>query len=156
VVNLGRNSIVLGNMRVTGLNGQFSNSVILVGTLDPGGYFTLDATYIPDFPGSTDLIVSVDYTNDFNQSEVITETLTVDVIEQPIIEQPADGSQNGSSAITPQGPETFLHKIWRFILGLIGLDSGIINQSSNNNQPIETSTPEKPIIIPIQPPLKGP
>ena len=156
VVNLGRNSVVLGNMHVNGSNGQFSNNVILVGTLDPGGYFTLDATYIPDLPGSTDLIVTIDYTNDFNQSEVIIETLTVEVMEQTIIEPPNNGSQNGSTNIIPQAPETFLHKVWRFILGLIGLDSGIISQSLNNNQPIETVSPEQPIIVPIQPPLKGP
>jgi len=156
VVNLGRNSIVLGNMHVNGSNGQFSNNVILVGTLDPGGYFTLDATYTPELPGQTDLIVSIDYTNDFNQAQVITETLTVDVMEQSNIETPTDGSQNGSADILPQAPETFLHKIWRFILGLIGLDSGIIYQSSNTNQPIETVSPEQPIIVPVQPPLKGP
>jgi hypothetical protein len=143
-------------MHVNGSNGQFSNNVILVGTLDPGGYFTLDATYIPDLPGSTDLIVTIDYTNDFNQAEVISETLTVEVMEQTIIEPPNNGSQNGSTNIIPQAPETFLHKVWRFILGLIGLDSGIISQSLNNNQPIETVSPEQPIIVPIQPPLKGP
>jgi len=156
VVNLGRNSIVLGNMRVNGESGQFSNNTILVGTLDPGGYFTLDATYTPDIPGTVDLIVSIDYTNDFNQSQVITKTISVDVMEQPIIEPPTDGRQNGGTDVTPPSSETFLQKIWRFILGLLGLDSGISTSQPSEYQPIETTSPEKPIIVPVQPPLKGP
>jgi hypothetical protein len=156
VVNLGRNSIVLGNMHVSGLSGQFSNNTVFVGTLDPGGYFTLDASYIPELAGSTDLIVSIDYTNDFNQSQVITKTLTVDVLEQTMIEQPTDGSQNGGTNTIPPTPETFLQKVWRFILGLIGLDSGLNStKSSNNNQPTQPSSTQQPIIVPVQP-LKGP
>jgi hypothetical protein len=71
VVNLGRNSVVLGIMQVTADSGQFLNNSILVGTLEPGGYFTLDANYIPDQPGFIGLIVTIDYTNDFNASEII-------------------------------------------------------------------------------------
>jgi len=156
VVNLGRNSIVLGNMRVNGQGGQFINNTILVGTLDPGGYFTLDATYIPDIPGTTNLVISIDYTNDFNQPQVITKTLSIDVLEQPMIEPPADGSQNGGLDVAPPSSETFVQKLWRFILGLFGLDSGINTTQPPEYQPVETISPEKPIIIPVQPPLKGP
>jgi len=158
VVNLGHNSVVLGNMRVDADTGQLSNNSILVGTLEAGGYFTLDATYIPDQAGPVDLFVTIDYTNDFNEREVISETLTVDVIEQPVIEPPVDGGQNGNSIVIPSQPETFLQKVWRIILGLIGLDSGAnSSQSPVNDQPLETTNPgEQPIIVPVQPPLKGP
>lgn len=155
VVNLGRNSIVLGNMKVTGVSGQFTNNSILVGTLDPGGYFTLDASYIPDAAGPTELTVTIDYTNDFNQSQAITKTLSVEVVEQPIIEPPINGGQNGGGEFIPPAPETFLQKIWRLILGLIGLDSGVATPQPSTNQPIETVVPGKPIIVPAQP-LKGP
>jgi hypothetical protein len=155
VVNLGRNSIILGNMKINGSNGQFTNNSILVGTLDPGGYFTLDATYIPDQPGPTDLIVTIDYTNDFNQHQVITKTLTVEVMEQPVIEPPIDGSQDGGFDINPPAQETFIQKVWRFILGLIGLDSGVPSTQPSASPPVETAPAEKPIIIPVQP-LKGP
>jgi hypothetical protein len=155
VVNLGRNSIVLGNMKVSGFDGQFSNNSILVGTLEPGGYFTLDATYIPFSAGSMELIVTIDYTNDFNQSQLITKTLTVDVIDVPVIEPPSDGEQDGGVYINPPQSESFLHKIWRFILGLLGLDSGYGTSSTSPNNPQETASPEKPIIVPVQP-LKGP
>ncbi len=157
VVNLGRSSIVLGMMRVEAPSGQLSNSSILVGTLDPGGYFTLDATFIPDVPGTTDLLISIDYTDDFNQQQVVTDTLTVDVMDQPIIEPPVDGNPNGGIDVPSQAPETFLHKVWRFVLGLIGLDSGLsTGQPSTGEQPLATPSPEKPVIVPAQPPLKGP
>ena len=99
VVNLGRNSIVLGMMRVEAPSGQLSNNSILVGTLDPGGYFTLDAIFIPDIPGTTDLIVSIDYTDDFQPTTGDHRYLTVDVMDQPIIEPPVDGNQNGGSDV---------------------------------------------------------
>jgi len=158
VVNLGHNSVVLGNMRVDADTGQFSNNSILVGALEAGGYFTLDANYIPDQAGPVDLLVTIDYTNDFNQLEVVTKTLTVEVLDQPVIEPPTDGGLNGNSEVIPTQPETFLQKVWRFILGLIGLDSGInSSQSPTSNQPLESPIPgEQPIIIPVQPPLKGP
>jgi hypothetical protein len=157
VVNMGRSSTVLGTMSVSAVSGQLTNNSIFVGNLDQGGYFTLDTTYIPDLAGTTDLLVSVNYTNDFNQPEVITQTLTVEVIDQPIIEPPIDGNPDGGPVIPPQEPETFLHKVWRFILGLIGLDSGLnTGQTINNNQPDGAATPEQPGIIPAQPPLKGP
>ena len=74
----------------------------------------------------------------FNQAQIITKTLTVDVMDQPIIEPPIDGGQNGGPDVIPPQPETFLQKVWRFILGLIGLDSGLnTNSSTINEKPIE-------------------
>jgi hypothetical protein len=157
VVNLGRNSVVLGNMRVNADFGQFSNNSILVGTLESGGYFTLDASYIPDQPGPIDLVVAIDYTNDFNEMHVITRTLTVDVMEQPIIEPPIDDGQYPDGEVIPPQEETFLQKIWRFILGLIGLDSGVEDSPTGEEIPVETAIPDGgPIIIPIEGPAKGP
>ena len=158
VVNLGKNSVVLGNMHVDAETGQFSNNSILVGTLEAGGYFTLDATYTPDMPGEVDLLVSIDYTNDFNQREVITETLSIEVMDQPIVEPPIDTGQNGNGEVVITQPETFLQKLWRFILGFIGLDSGINSlQTTISDQPLDTTIPEEqPNVVPIKPPLKGP
>jgi len=155
VVNLGRNSIVLGNMKVSSTSGQFTNNTILVGNLDPGGYFTLDASFIPELAGQVDLLVEIDYTNDFNQPQVITKTLTVEIQDQPIIEPPIDGGQNSGTGIPLPVQETFLQKLWRFVLGLFGLDSGVSTPQPSELQPNGAVPTEKPIIIPVQP-LKGP
>jgi hypothetical protein len=55
VVNLGRKSIVLGNMTVTAENADLMNNTTLVGTLEPGGYFPLDLMLIPQVPGPLEL-----------------------------------------------------------------------------------------------------
>jgi hypothetical protein len=158
VVNLGRNSVVLGIMQVTADSGQFLNNSILVGTLEPGGYFTVDANYIPEQPGFVNLVVNIDYTNDFNQAEIITETLSIEVMEQPIIEPAPDEVADGNGENIAAQSETLIQKIWRFILGLFGLDSSFSEtHPSISDQPLETAFPEEQQnIIPVQPPLKGP
>lgn len=128
VANLGRSSVVLGSMRVTAAQGgaQFSNNLTLVGSLDAGGYFTLDATVTPDQPGPLELIVTVGYTDDFNQPQVITDTLEVDVQAAPV--EPGGGTGPGGGEGGAEFPssarESFGQKAWRFVLGMIGLDSG--------------------------------
>jgi hypothetical protein len=77
-------------------------------------------------------------------------------MEQPVIEPPTDEGQNGGNDMNPPQTESFLHKVWRFILGLLGLDSGINTPTNPENIPQEPTSPEGPIIIPVQPPLKGP
>jgi len=122
IVNLGRKTSVLGNMRVTAEGGAtFANNIILIGNLDPGGFFTLDATVIPETAGTLELLITVDYTDDFNQHRTITDTVTVEVIESVPVD-PGDGG--GPIEPPPPEPETFWQKVLRFIRGLFGLDSG--------------------------------
>jgi hypothetical protein len=123
IVNLGRNSTVLGNMRVTGENAQFANNVILVGALDPGGFFTLDATYIPEQPGQQELLVTVDYTDDFNEQRRITQTITVEVLDMPSWEPP-DGGNGGPFEPVPQPELTLWQRFVRFLRAMFGLDTG--------------------------------
>ena len=107
----------------------------LVGALDPGGYFTLDAIVIPDQPGPLQLVVTVDYTDDFNQPQVITQTLNVEVMEGGPVVGPGEGPGGSGEGGPPPEPETFLQKAWRFILGLIGLDSGQPNPGGGQVPP---------------------
>jgi len=130
VVNLGRKAVVLGNMVVDGAGAQYSNNSILVGALDVGGYFTLDALIVPDQPGPLEAVVTINYTDDFNQAQVITRTLAVQVEEmiapEPI---PGEGMQDGSGEpILEQQPETWWQKLVRFIKGMLGLDSSTPQQ----------------------------
>ena len=141
ITNLGRKSAVLGNIKVTAQNADVTNNVSLVGALEPGGYFTLDANVMPYQAGPLDLEVTVNYTDDFNQQRVIVQNMSIEVQEMPAPEPMPEGQDpnfptdgNGSS-----GNETLWQKIVRFFKGLFGLDSS-------------PSTPEGPVEeIPIEP-----
>jgi hypothetical protein len=153
IVNLGRNSVILGNMQINTLGGQLSNNVILIGTLETGGYFTLDANFIPDTPGTYELDVSVDYLDDFNQSQVISQTLTVEVLDSGVVEPGLNGDMGGEVEQPVEQPETFLQKLWRFILGFLGLDSSLNSGQSSTIDPYI----EEPVYDGTQSvPLKGP
>lgn len=71
VVNLGKRLSVLGTMKVESVDGTIENGTSLVGALDAGGYFTLDAMVIPEQAGTMTLDITIDYTDDFNQPRTI-------------------------------------------------------------------------------------
>ncbi len=138
ITNLGKKSAVLGSMKMTTNNGFIENDSTLVGNIEAGGFFTFDSTVFPDTPGALELTVTINYTDDFNQSRSIVKTLTLDVMEMPLEPTPDPNLPNGGEFPLPGAEETFWQKAWRFILGLFGLDSGAPQQQ------------------PIQPPMEEP
>ncbi len=153
IVNLGKRTAVLGNMKITSDAGTIENGNILVGSLDAGGYFTLDSMLFPDFPGKVKLNIVIEYTDDFNQPRTIEKTIEVDV-EEGFIEPTPDPSMNGEGGgggggeFMPIAQETFLQKTWRFVLGLLGLDSAPPAPTPDMQIPSEE-------IFPIQPNQSG-
>jgi len=174
VVNLGRKQAVLGSMRVVakpaeGMPGaQMMNNSTLIGALDPGGYYTLDATMIPEAPGPLDLLVSLDYTDDFNQAQVITRTITVQIEEMMVGPDggippdggfPPDGGEIPGGEIPGNGgaqSESFGQKLVRFLKGLFGLDSAQPAGGEEFMPPVEGipgGDSEEPVNV--MPPIKG-
>jgi len=152
ITNLGKKATVLGNIKMTAANADVSNNVSLVGALDPGGYFTLDANVMPFQAGPLQLDITVNYTDDFNQPRTIQQTMSVEVQEMPTPEVipggdgqiPPDGGNSG-------GSETFWQKIVRFFKGLFGLDSSPTTPVTPGQE-----FPTEPIPVkPIQPGPKG-
>jgi hypothetical protein len=154
IVNLGRNLVIFGNLTVSGQGAQFINNTTLIGPLDAGGYFTLDANIIPDQAGALELEFYVDYTDDFNQAQIITQSLTIDV-QEIFIPEPDVPTPNGGEPIIDNEPETFWDRILRFILGFIGLDSAKKSSSESINLPVDSSSEGEFEGEPV-PPLKGP
>ena len=126
VVNVGKRSAVLGNITVQTDSGTVENGTGLVGSIDAGGYYTMDAMLIPEKSGKIILNVTIDYTDDFNEPRTIDKTLEVEVMEgmteEPIID-PSQSGGGGGGEMPVAAPETALQKVWRFVLGLLGLDS---------------------------------
>ena len=139
VISLGKRNVVLGKMIVKSGGGVVENGEGLVGSLDPGAYFTLDAQVTPNGPGPLDLNITIEYTDDFNQVRTITKTLTVDVSDMSMQPTPDMSMQGGGSSNSTQ-PESFWQKVWRFILGLFGLDS-----SSSVSTPVPVGPTQTPM-----------
>jgi hypothetical protein len=155
VVNLGKSSVVLGNMVVSAPDSQLENNNSLVGPLDPGGYYTLDVVLIPGQPGSSDVSVQISYTDDFNQPNAIMDTIPIEILDMPVIEPPVeDGGNNGGNIPGEEiQPETFWQKLLRFFKGLFGLDSAAptpISPVPADSTP-SGETPEKPVPVPRGP-----
>jgi hypothetical protein len=149
IVNLGRKTAVLGTMTVTAGDAYLENNSILIGTLESGGYFTLDPLIIPNLPGPLELNIQINYTDDFNQQQVILQTIIVDVLEAPPFE-PVDPGVDGGVIEPEPEPETFWQKVWRFVLGLLGLDSAPKTPDTYQGEPLpfEETLPQQEYPVP--------
>jgi len=142
VVNLGRRLAVLGNLKIEASNGLIENGTSLIGSLDAGGYFTVDSFFTPEQTGVMTLDVTIDYVDDFNRPRSITKTLEIEVMEAVLEENP-DSSGGGEEIVEPE-QETIWQKIRRFILGILGLDSS----SPASGDSVEPQIKELPIPAP--------
>lgn len=59
IVNLGKRLVVLGTMKIEAQGATIENGTSLVGSLDAGGYFTLDAFVTPEGPGPLTLEITI-------------------------------------------------------------------------------------------------
>lgn len=149
VTNLSRKTAVLGNMKVSAENASLFNDVLLVGALEPGGYYTLDTEITPMQEGPLELVVTINYTDDFNQPRSVTQLLTINVMPEP--EMP--GGLEGEGGVVEPGepvveqPQTFWNVIWRFVKGIFGLGSDVeqeIPQGGEEIAPEEFISPARP------------
>jgi hypothetical protein len=132
ITNLSRKSTVLGNMTVTTDSGDILNGTSLVGNLDPGGYFTLDAMYTPFMEGKAKINITINYTDDFNQLRTYESSMEIEV--QPAMVMPEEPTQtNPEMPIEPEEPTGFFAKIWNAIKGFLGIGT--------SSEPVPPSVP---------------
>jgi hypothetical protein len=149
VVNIGRKAVVLGTMKVTSPTAELTNNEALIGPLDIGGYYTLDVNAFPQQVGTLDLLITINYTDDFSQPGVVTDTLSVEVMEgAPLEPIPGEGGFEGGEVPPESPPETIWQKVVRFVKGLFGLDSGVATPTPSP----EEFMPEEPVPVPVQGP----
>ena len=146
ITNLAKKPVVLGNVTVTAPSGELSNNTMLIGALDPGGYFTLDASYMPAEAGPLKLNFEIRYSDDFNQLRTYNTSLDLEV--QPAIEMPAlvpQLDENGNPILDEMGnpimvdpnqqfnggeapqvtEESFWTKIWNAIKSFFGIGATV-------------------------------
>lgn len=136
IVNVGKKSVILGTMKIASSAGMVENGTLQIGYLDTGGYLTQDAMLMPEMAGEVTLTITVDYVDDFNQPQTITQELTINVIDMPAPEIIEDPGISNPTDYMPTN-ETFWQKVWRFIRGLFGLDSSPNKQEFNPEMPME-------------------
>jgi hypothetical protein len=126
VVNQDRASARLGNLHLTCLNAQIEAPNAYVGTLDEGGYFTQDVVIVPTQAGLLELVITLEYYDDFNQLQSLQYSLHLEVADNP-----APAQSPAETGLEPDAPQTggesarppFLTILWRLVLGFLGLDS---------------------------------
>jgi hypothetical protein len=117
LINRGLTAVTLGNMTVTAEGADLSNNILLVGNLDSGNYFSLDATIIPQQPGPLTLTITVDYTDAFNQPQQITKTMQL-TIEGDLQPTPAPGAETEDPS---QSSDNFWDNLWAALRGFFGV-----------------------------------
>ncbi|MEN6531045.1 MAG: hypothetical protein ABFD17_04600 [Anaerolineaceae bacterium] len=145
ITNLGKKTYVLGNMKVTAENADVYNNVLMVGALDPGGYFTLDASLMPYQEGPLELNIQINYTDDFNQPRTIDQVIPVEILPAPEIPPEIGNGTEGGGGIVEPVQETFWQKVVRFFKGLFGAGSG------KEEQPVNPEVPTEDVVVPVIP-----
>lgn len=106
---------------------EVSPQVVQVGSIESGGYFTQDFNIVPDLPGDVEVTLLLTYIDDFKEEQKVEKSFILQVEPQPepqVEMTPSDSSQNNQTDIQDSRDTNFLAIIWRFFLGLLGLDSG--------------------------------
>lgn len=158
ITNLSRKSVVLGNVVVTSENGEMSNNSVLVGTLDSGGYFTVDPMFTPYQEGATTINLEIRYTDDFNQLRTYNSQLQLEVMPEipalepyPLLDENGNPvlDENGNPVmVDPMNPNPlpnepvkepgFFAKIWNAIKGFFGFGT---SSNSTDSSIYEESVP---------------
>lgn len=126
IINIGRNAVNIINIEGTSPALEIrTEGLAFVGPLDPGGSAPLDLVVTPREPGLTELLVTVAYRDDFNQTQTLTNTLALEIAGSP--EGPGGPGEpdrpGGPEAPAEEAPETLMQKIGRAIRGFFGLGS---------------------------------
>ena len=114
----------------------------------------MDAMAFPFQEGELEIMVSVAYTDDFNQPRTLEQVLKVMVDPQQVFEPfPGEGMGEPGSPGFPgeEQPETFFQKVLRFFKGLLGLGSGKSQPDSQNAPYPEEYQEVPPSEVPVKP-----
>lgn len=122
LVNASGFRFTISELRATGAGLEFvGERSTYVGPLDPGGSWTLDTAAMQMEAGTAEIVVGVDYIDDLNQTQTVSTTLFVEVMEDPFGGQ--NGGISGEPEIPTDQPKSFWDQVVRFLKALFGLGS---------------------------------
>jgi hypothetical protein len=116
VINIGRTLVNVSTLEVSSQQLEIQDGSLYLGPLDGGTSGSLEASAVAQEGGTAEVLVTVHYLDDFDQPQMVTRTLTVEV-EEPVSVAP-------EAEASPQEQEGgFWDKVLRFLRGLLGLGS---------------------------------
>ncbi len=123
VINASSARFTVSKLEATGDRLEFlEEPSTYVGPLESGGSWTLDALAMAMESGPVDVIVNVHYVDDLNQTRVVSQVLTIEVMEMPNMEGPGGPIGPGFPEAPAEQPG-FWGLVLRFLKGLLGLGS---------------------------------
>ena len=128
VLNIDTDNLQVISMEVFASNANVTPQTVQVGSIEAGGYFTQDFNIIPEQSGDLQINLVLTYIDDFKQEQQIEKIIEVSIESpsEPQIEKtPSENSQNTQTEQENTKRSNFLTILWRFLLGLLGLDSGV-------------------------------
>lgn len=122
VINLASTPLNVTLVEVKSETLTLEGASMFVGGLEGGTSVSLEAEATATQAGTHTLAVLVHYLDDFQQPQVLTHTLTVEVVAPtPPPNLPEDGTP--PTGQTEEATPGWLERIWQFIRGLLGLGS---------------------------------
>lgn len=128
VLNIDKENINVISLELLVSQGTVSPTSVQVGSIESGGYFTQDFSIVPEQPGDMEINFVLNYVDDFNQEKQIEELieLQVEPLSEPQVSEPEIQDSESNQSNQPNTERTnFLSVLWRLLLGLFGLDSGV-------------------------------
>ncbi|MCA9957037.1 MAG: hypothetical protein KC434_20045, partial [Anaerolineales bacterium] len=125
VVNISRSLINVSTLTLSSADGTVENNSIYIGPLDGGTSGSLDGLIVPQAGGPLEILVTVNYLDDFNQPQIFEDTLTVQVDAPEATDENGVAGEDaavGETAVADE-EESFGQLLLRFIRGLLGLGS---------------------------------
>ena len=115
VTNIGRTLVNVSTLEMTSEQLEIQDGSLYLGPLDGGTSGSIEATGVAQEGGTAEVQVSVHYLDDFEQPQIVTKTLTVEVEEPVVVPESADEED--------QKEQWFWDKLLRVLRGLVGLGS---------------------------------
>jgi hypothetical protein len=115
VTNIGRTLVNVSTLEMTSEQLEIQDGSLYLGPLDGGTSGSLEATGVAREGGTAEVQVAVHYLDDFEQPQVVTKTLTVEVEEPVVVPESTDEED--------EKEQGFWDKLLRVLRGLVGLGS---------------------------------
>jgi hypothetical protein len=115
VINIGRTLVNVSTLEVSSRQLEIQDGVLYLGPLDGGTSGSLEATAVAQEGGTAEILITVHYLDDFEQPQVVTRTLTVEVEKPEQVNLEVEPSQEEEGG--------FWDRVLRILRGLVGLGS---------------------------------